>query len=51
MDSYVIFGAKQQLKNWDNNKWAILCNTCKKEFRIEPLDGSRIVTNIKSETK
>lgn len=43
------FRRKSILKEWDATKWMLTCNTCKKNFKIDPPDGSQIITNIKSE--
>ena len=41
--------AKHDIALWDEKKWTLKCNTCKKDFSIDPPDGSQIITNIKSE--
>ena len=52
---FILFGGFNFLlafagfKNWNNTKWNMRCNTCNKEFSIDPPDGSKVITNIKSE--
>ncbi len=53
--AFLIFGvilylkAKHDISLLDESKWTLKCNTCKKDFSIDPPDGSQIITNIKSE--